>query len=157
MPSVDPHPVDEPHLFQYNLRTVTVRYQIQGHSAAAISASVESGVRRAELAAGALLPPVRTLATTLGVSPGTVAAAYQALRQRGIVETAGRNGTRIRSRPPVAATRSGRRPPVPEDVLDLSAGEPDPRLLPDPRPHLRHLAAGAPAPVGYREAGVLPE
>jgi DNA-binding transcriptional MocR family regulator len=144
-------------LFQYNSTTVTVRYQIHGNSAAAISASVESGVRRAALVAGELLPPVRTLAATLGVSPGTVAAAYQALRQRGIVQTNGRNGTRIRSGPPVAATRAGRRTPVPPDVLDLSAGEPDPRLLPDPRPHLRRLAAGAVGPVGYRQAGMLPE
>jgi DNA-binding transcriptional MocR family regulator len=136
---------------------VTVQYQIEGQTAAAISASVESGVRRGALAAGQALPPVRELAGTLGVSPGTVAAAYQSLRQRGIVETAGRNGTRVRSRPAVANTRLARRPPVPPDVLDLSAGEPDPRLLPDPRPHLRRLAAADPGPASYRDGGVLPE
>jgi DNA-binding transcriptional MocR family regulator len=144
-------------LFQYDLWTVAVQYRIEGKTAASISASVESGVRRGSLATGQALPPVRELAGVLGVSPGTVAAAYQSLRQRGIVETAGRNGTRVRSRPTVANTRLARRPPVPPDVLDLSAGEPDPRLLPDPRPHLRRLAAAGPGPVGYRDAGVLPD
>jgi DNA-binding transcriptional MocR family regulator len=108
-------------------------------------------VRRGALTAGHPLPPVRELAATLGLSPATVAAAYRQLRQRGIVDTAGRNGTRIRPRPPVAPTRSSRRPPVPPGVLDLSAGEPDPRLLPH-LPALTHRA-----PVGYHRAGPLPE
>jgi DNA-binding transcriptional MocR family regulator len=130
---------------------VPVQYQITGSTAAAISASVERGVRRGTLHPGHPLPPVRDLAATLGVSPATVAAAYKALRQRGIVETAGRNGTRIRPRPPVAPTRASRLPPVPPGVLDLSAGEPDPRLLPD-LPALTHRA-----PIGYHRAGALPE
>jgi DNA-binding transcriptional MocR family regulator len=130
---------------------VPVRYQIAGKTAAAISASVEQGVRRGAMAPGDTLPPVRELAARLDISPATVAAAYKELRQRGIVETAGRNGTRIRPRPPVAPTRMGRRPPVPPGVVDLSAGEPDPRLLPH-LPALTHRA-----PVGYHRAGVLPE
>jgi DNA-binding transcriptional MocR family regulator len=130
---------------------VPVRYQIVGRGAAAISASVEDGVRRGALGPGAALPPVRELAASLGVSPATVATAYKGLRQRGIVETAGRNGTRIRPRPPVAVTRGGRRLPVPPGVLDLSEGEPDPRLLP------RLPALTDRAPVGYHRAGVLPE
>jgi len=108
-------------------------------------------VRRGALNAGHALPPVRELAATLGLSPATVAAAYKELRQRGIVETAGRNGTRIRPRPPVAGTRAGLRLPVPPGVVDLSAGEPDPRLLP------RLPALTQRAPVGYHRAGVLPE
>jgi DNA-binding transcriptional MocR family regulator len=135
---------------------VAAQYRIEGRTAAGISASIESGVRRGALTAGQPLPPVRELALTLGTSPGTVAAAYQSLRQRGIVETAGRNGTRIRQRPALANARRARRPPVPPDVLDLSAGDPDPRLLPDPRPHLRRLAAAEPGPLAYRDVGLLP-
>lgn len=45
------------------------------------------------LPAGRRLPPVRALATALGLAPGTVAKAYRALDQEGYVETAGRNGT----------------------------------------------------------------
>jgi DNA-binding transcriptional MocR family regulator len=130
---------------------VPVRYQITGGTAAEISGRIEEGVRRGALTAGESLPPVRELAARLRVSPATVAAAYKALRLRGIVDTAGRNGTRIRPRPPVAATRAGRRLPVPPGVLDLSAGEPDPRLL----PRLPRLAPGD--PVGYRQGGPLPE
>lgn len=112
---------------------------------------MEAGLRRGALTAGQPLPSVRELAAALGLSPATVAAAYKGLRQRGIVETAGRNGTRIRHRPPVAPTRASRRLPVPPGVLDLSAGEPDPRLLPR-LPALTHRA-----PAGYHHAGSLPE
>ncbi len=136
---------------------MAVQYQISGRTSAGISESIEAGVRGGELAAGAQLPPVRELAGQLGVAAGTVAAAYQSLRQRGVIETAGRNGTRVRSRPPVAQNRRERRPPVPPGVLDLSTGEPDLRLLPDPWPHLRDLAADRLSAAGYRDAGVLPE
>lgn len=135
-----------------------VRYQITGGTAIEIAASVEAGVRGGQLPAGAVLPAVRTLAGTLGVSPATVAKAYQSLRQRGLVETAGRNGTRIRPQPPIAARRTDLRLPAPLGALDLSLGSPDPRLLPPLGPHLAELAGGvAGAPIGYEQAGVLPE
>jgi DNA-binding transcriptional MocR family regulator len=136
---------------------VTVRYQVTGSTAAEIAASVEAGVRSGALAAGARLPSVRILATTLGVSPATVASAYRTMRQRGLLETAGRHGTRVRPRPPVVGPRAARRLPPPPGALDLSSGEPDPRLLPDLSRHLRHLAATASAPASYPEAGPLPE
>ncbi|MEJ3743449.1 aminotransferase class I/II-fold pyridoxal phosphate-dependent enzyme [Actinomycetes bacterium KLBMP 9797] len=132
-----------------------VRYQIAGTTAVEISASVESGVRTGELPPGAALPAVRALAQRLGISPATVAKAYQALRQRGVIETAGRNGTRVRHRPPVAPSRAALRPPVPAGVLDLSAGEPDRRFLPALGPRLAELAAEVGPPIGYAEAGVL--
>ncbi|GAA4474852.1 aminotransferase class I/II-fold pyridoxal phosphate-dependent enzyme [Phytohabitans houttuyneae] len=118
---------------------------------------MESGVRTGELLSGAPLPAVRALADELGVSPGTVAKAYQVLRQRGVIETAGRNGTRIRPRPPVTATRAALRPLVPPGALDLSAGEPDRSLLPPLGPQLAVLAAQVGPPSGYADAGVLPE
>jgi DNA-binding transcriptional MocR family regulator len=137
--------------------TVSAHYQIAGSTAADITASVETGVREGGLLPGGALPPVRVLAEALGVSAGTVAKAYQTLRQRGVIETAGRNGTRIRPRPPVASARSQLRLPVPEGALDLSSGAPDARLLPDPRPHLAALAAEPVAAVGYDRGGVLPD
>ncbi|NES38930.1 GntR family transcriptional regulator, partial [Micromonospora sp. PPF5-17] len=81
---------------------MAAHYQIAGSSSAAISASVESGIRAGALAPGDPLPAVRALAAELAVSPATVAKAYQELRQRGLVVTAGRHGTRVRPRPPVA-------------------------------------------------------
>ena len=136
---------------------MAAHYQIEGGTAAEISASVETGVRTGALPSGAALPAVRALAGQLAVSPATVAKAYQALRQRGLVETAGRHGTRVRPRPPVAASRSALRLPAPAGALDLSTGEPDYRLLPPLGPHLAALGRAAGTPIGYADAGVLPE
>jgi len=59
-----------------------------------IRSKVESGA----LAAGFRLPPVRSLATTLGLAPNTVARAYKELEALGIVETRGRAGTFVAGR-----------------------------------------------------------
>ena len=69
------------------------------------------------------LPPVRTLAAELRLSPATVAAAYRDLRIKGIARGHRRAGTRITGAPPMAP-----RPPlvVPAGVRQLLAGSPDP-------------------------------
>ena len=54
-----------------------------------IRAQVDAGT----LPAGERLPPVRALATTLDLAPGTVARAYKELEALGVVETRGRAGT----------------------------------------------------------------
>ncbi|MEU8113050.1 aminotransferase class I/II-fold pyridoxal phosphate-dependent enzyme [Micromonospora sp. NPDC048947] len=136
---------------------MSARYQLTGTTAVEISASIESGIRTGALSPGAALPSVRALAAELGVSPATVARAYQELRQRGLLATAGRHGTRVRPRPPVAARRSALRPPPLPGARDLSRGEPDPRLLPPLGPHLAALAIENGPSVGYSDAGVLPE
>ena len=46
-------------------------------------------------AVGTRLPPVRGLATHLGIAANTVARAYKELEQAGVVETRGRAGTVI--------------------------------------------------------------
>jgi DNA-binding transcriptional MocR family regulator len=135
---------------------VPVRYQIEGRGAAAISASVEAGIRSGALGPGAALPPVRSLAAQLGVAPATVAAAYRGLRQRGLVETAGRNGTRVRHRPPVTS-RLARVVPAPPGTVDLATGAPDPDLLPRLGPRLRRVAAAMTEHVGYAMSGPRPE
>ncbi|MBM2617721.1 aminotransferase class I/II-fold pyridoxal phosphate-dependent enzyme [Actinoplanes sp. LDG1-06] len=136
---------------------MSAQYQVTGDSAASISASIEEGVRRGDWVFGAALPSVRVLAEDLHVSPATVSKAYQELRQRGVVETEGRRGTRIRSRPPVAGPRSAMRLPVPADVLDLSSGEPDIRLLPPLDRALRAVAETNGPPQGYASAAAMPE
>jgi len=133
---------------------VAVQYQISGKSAAAIVNSVEDGVRTGALRAGDLLPTVRALATDLGVATNTAAAAYQQLRQRGVVETQGRHGTRIRPEPPISALRSGQGPAVPTGLRNLATGEPT--LLPDLGPALAYVAAQG-LTANYRDAGALPE
>ncbi|MFE9329469.1 aminotransferase class I/II-fold pyridoxal phosphate-dependent enzyme [Streptomyces sp. NPDC006925] len=104
-------------------------YRITGRGAAEIADSVERGVGRGALAPGDPLPPLRELATALGVNPNTVAAAYRTLRDRGVIETAGRRGSRVRQRPATAPRESVRVEPPPGGV-DLSTGNPDPALLP---------------------------
>jgi DNA-binding transcriptional regulator YhcF (GntR family) len=51
-----------------------------------------------ELIVGTRLPPVRQLATELGVAPYTAARVYRLLEQDGFLETRGRNGTVIAAR-----------------------------------------------------------
>ncbi|MCB5168694.1 aminotransferase class I/II-fold pyridoxal phosphate-dependent enzyme [Streptomyces bambusae] len=104
-------------------------YLITGRRAAEIADSVEQGVGAGALAPGALLPPMRALAATLGVNPNTVAAAYRTLRERGVIETDGRRGSRVRARPATAPRESIRVDVLP-GTRDLAAGDPDVALLP---------------------------
>ncbi|WP_157838607.1 GntR family transcriptional regulator, partial [Streptomyces xiaopingdaonensis] len=104
-------------------------YRIAGRGGAEIAASVEQGIAEGALAPGQHLPPMRGLARELGVNPNTVAAAYRTLRERGVIETAGRRGSRVRARP-ASTPREELRADVPEGAVDLSTGNPDPALLP---------------------------
>lgn len=103
-------------------------------------------MRSGGLAPGDALPPVRDLAADLGVNANTVASAYRALRERGVIETAGRRGSRIRERRAETAPREAIRVEVPEGGRDIASGNPDPRLLP---PLHTALAAAAEA-VSHR-------
>jgi DNA-binding transcriptional MocR family regulator len=76
---------------------------VRGQRASDISVSIEEAIREGRLSPGAQLPTVRALAERLDVSPSTVSAAYRYLRQRGVISTHGRGGTRVHSRPPVGA------------------------------------------------------
>ncbi len=89
---------------------------------------------------GELVPPIRVLADELGVNPNTAATAYRILRDRGVVETAGRRGTRVRRRPATAPVQSEPLQP-PAGVRDLSDGQPASDLLPRSADALRHGAA----------------
>jgi DNA-binding transcriptional MocR family regulator len=125
-------------LYWYILYSVPVQYRISGDTASAIAGSIEAGIRDGRLASGAAVPPVRALATTLRVSPSTVAAAYRVLTSRGLLHSEGRRGTRVRSRPPLPTRRTV---PVPAHARDLANGRPNPALLPDLGPALRRIDA----------------
>jgi DNA-binding transcriptional MocR family regulator len=120
---------------------------IAGTGAESIAASVEEAISAGTVAPGDALPPIRELAARLGVNANTVAAAYRVLRDRGTVETAGRQGTRVRRRPAMTP-RSQLGLDVPTGVRDLSTGNPDPTLLPIASavvPRGRPLLYGEPA------------
>ncbi|RAJ57507.1 DNA-binding transcriptional MocR family regulator [Streptomyces sp. Amel2xB2] len=99
-------------------------------------------MRTGGLGPGQPLPSVRELALDLGVNANTVAAAYRSLRDRGVIETAGRRGSRVRERP-ASTPREAIRPEVPEDCVDVSTGNPDTALLPDLHDALASAAANA--------------
>ncbi|MFF0536533.1 aminotransferase class I/II-fold pyridoxal phosphate-dependent enzyme [Streptomyces coelicoflavus] len=132
-------------------------YPITGRGAAEISASVERAVGSGELEPGQPLPPMRELAQRLGVNPNTVAAAYRTLRERGVIETAGRRGSRVRAKPATTG-REFIRVEVPEGVRDVSDGNPDPALLPALGPAFAAAAEqGDREPVLYGHEPVDPE
>ncbi|ANS63756.1 GntR-family transcriptional regulator [Streptomyces lincolnensis] len=110
-----------------------------------------------DLVPGQLLPPMRELAARLGVNPNTVAAAYRILRERGVIETAGRRGSRVRPKPATTG-REHIRVEVPEGVRDVSSGNPDTALLPSVA---KAFAAAAEQsdrePVLYGDAELEPE
>ncbi|MEU8658369.1 aminotransferase class I/II-fold pyridoxal phosphate-dependent enzyme [Actinoplanes philippinensis] len=118
--------------------------------AEAVSRAVGDGV----LAGGLKLPPVRSVATELQLSPSTVNAAWQLLRRAGTIRTDGRRGTVVAT--PGAGGPGRYRAALRRTsgfALDLSTGVPDPGLLP-PLPGLHGLS---PAPSSYLDEPVLPE
>ncbi|MGW4177001.1 aminotransferase class I/II-fold pyridoxal phosphate-dependent enzyme [Streptomyces rubiginosohelvolus] len=132
-------------------------YRISGRRASEIAASVERGVGSGDLPPGHVLPPMRELAARLEVNPNTVAAAYRTLRERGVIETAGRRGSRVRAAP-ASTSRGSLRIEAPPGVRDLGEGNPDPELLPDLGPALAAAAAADAESHGlYGQAPVDPE
>lgn len=117
--------------------------RVTGSTAREIATSAEAAIREGALRTGELLPTIRGLASTLGTSPATVNSAYKLLRQRGLVVTEGRRGTRVAPRPALRAPQPtrGRPEPAPPSPprRDLTIGLPDPALLPLLAPSLARL------------------
>ncbi|WP_406865544.1 aminotransferase class I/II-fold pyridoxal phosphate-dependent enzyme [Streptomyces sp. HUAS MG47] len=130
---------------------------ITGGRAADIAASVEQGISSGQLLPEAALPPMRELAVRLGVNPHTVAAAYRILRERGLIETDGRRGSRVRAAP-TTLPRELIRTELPPGVRDVAGGNPDPALLP-PLSEALSVAARryARGPRLYGDDAVVPE
>jgi len=108
--------------------SVALRYSIGGARASELVKSVERGIREGRLGPNQPLPTVRALAAELKLAPATVAAAYRTLRQRGLVASDGRRGTRVGQRPPLIARRPA--PETPPGMREIAAGNPDPAFLP---------------------------
>ena len=106
---------------------------ITDRSARGIAATLSRMITAGELVAGDRLPPVRTLAEGLAVSPTTVSEAWQVLGEVGAIATRGRLGTFVAG--PSTPTAPRRYRTVTDGgghfALDLSTGTPDPDLLPD--------------------------
>lgn len=95
-------------------------------SPAGIAEQVGQLIEEGQLPLDSRLPTVRDLAQEVGVSVGTVAQAWGLLRERGLVETRRRGGTRV------IDPSTGSRPRFPGfSHVDLRFGSPHPALLPD--------------------------
>lgn len=104
------------------------QYRFSGSGANQLAGSIEQAITAGTLRPGERLPTVRALAAKLKLSPATVAAAFAALRARGLTAGDGRRGTTVSFMPPVARRAA---PALPPGVHNLALGNPDPTLLPD--------------------------
>ena len=119
--------------------SVSVQNYITGETAVELAASIEAAIRESRLGPGEPLPTVRAIAAARVLSPATVSAAFRRLRERGLIVTRGRRGTVVSARPALPARRAA---PLPEGVVDLADGNPDPRLLPPLRRALAGIDTG---------------
>lgn len=106
-----------------------------------VRAGIAGRIDDGSLPVGTRLPPVRTLATDLGLAANTVARAYRELEEAGLVETAGRRGTlvaasgdAVRRRAAAAAAAYA------ESVAALGVGDDEAVALVRAAVHARRLA-----------------
>src|SRR5665647_1445122 len=125
-------------------------------SARGLAQAVSRAVRDGALAPGAKLPPIRAVATQLGLSPTTVSAGWALLARSGAIRTDGRRGTTIAGLQDLTPGRYRRALERQLDfALDLSTGTPDPALLPNLGQALSELTTAG-IPGSYLDDPVLP-
>lgn len=128
-----------------------------GTSSRDVATGIASLVNSGMLVPGSRLPTVRALAKELGISSSTVADAWRILSAHGIIDTARRNGTTVRSSRAKLSGRFWRVPAEPGSLrLDLSTGTPDTKLLPPLGPVLHDLHTDI-SITSYIDRPVLPE
>lgn len=130
--------------------------RLDSPSAKGLAHAVSATIRDGLLVAGDRLPPIRTVAAELALSPTTVSAAWALLARSGTVATDGRRGTTVldhRAGGTVRYRAALDRPSTFDH--DLSTGVPDPALLPDLGRALAGLRT-APTTGSYLDDPVLP-
>ncbi len=134
-----------------------VQQRLQAHTARGLATAVSRLIRDDVLAPGDLLPPIRAVASEVGLSPTTVSAAWELLTRSGMIRTDGRRGTAVAEPMRAGSLRydrtSDRRTAF---ELDLSTGVPDPALLPDLSRAVVALTESAATPSSYLDPPVLP-
>lgn len=135
---------------------------LRERSPAGLAAEISRLVHDGTLAPGERLPTVRDVSAALGVSAGTVGAAWAALARAGLIVARGRAGTFVRAErreltPHVQSLAA--RPTAgvaAEPRIDLSLGTPDPAMLPPLHAALSRVAERADT-GRYHDLPVLPE
>jgi DNA-binding transcriptional MocR family regulator len=134
-----------------------IESRLDESSARGLASAVSRAVRDGGIARGTRLPPIRTVARALNLSPTTVSAAWALLARNGTVRTDGRRGTTVADRPRPGSPRYQRALDRETSFrLDLSTGVPDPTLLPDLSAAIGDLTSVS-APSSYLDDPVLPE
>ena len=126
-------------------------------TARGLAIAVSRALREGHLVPGSRLPPIRMVATQLGLSPNTVSAAWALLVRSGAIHTDGRRGTTISEQitGPLRYRKALERQTTFE--WDLATGVPDPALLPELGPILRTLDTPTTMLGSYLDEPVLPE
>lgn len=126
-------------------------------SARGLARAVASVIREGTLEPGERLPPIRTVASELALSPTTVSSAWSQLARAGAVRTDGRRGTTVadQSRPSASRYQQALERPA-AFARDLSTGVPDAELLPSLARALASLTTAG-TPGSYLDEPVLPE
>lgn len=118
--------------------------------------AVSEAIGENALPEGTKLPPIRTVALELGISPSTVSTAWRLLAHAGVIRSDGRRGTVVMARSGPGPTRYRRA--LERSIvlgLDLSTGVPDPTLLPDLTLALKNLHRAV-TPSSYLDDPVIP-
>lgn len=109
-----------------------VRARLDELSSKGLAQAVTRAIRDGALEPGQRLPPIRTVAEQLMLSPTTVSSAWQLLARSGTIRSDGRRGTTVTRTDRVGGERYLRALRHGSEVtLDLSTGTPDGALLPD--------------------------
>ena len=134
-----------------------IEQRLSEPTARGLSRAVGSAIRDGVLVPGTRLPPIRTVAAELTLSPTTVSAGWALLVRSGSVRTDGRRGPTVvdTALPDVSRYRAALERPA-EMRRDLSSGVPDAGLLPSLRAALEHLTTAG-TPGSYLDDPVLPE
>ncbi len=104
---------------------------LSDRGAESIAKAFGSLVQRGILNHGDKLPPIRSVASHLGVSTTTISEAWSVMAAHGMIETDRRRGTTVRAQLAQGRSRYWQVPVEPGTLpIDLSTGTPDPQLLP---------------------------
>ncbi len=142
-----------------NVKTVlsAIEERLDEPSARGLARAVGATIRDGVLSSGDRLPPIRTVAAELALSPTTVSSAWSLLARSGTVRTDGRRGTTVLDQlhPPAGRYHRALEHQT-RFATDLSTGVPDAALLPGLARAQRALSAAA-TPGSYLDPPVLPE
>lgn len=127
-------------------------------TARGLADAVARAVAHGSLQSGTRLPPIRSVAERLQLSPTTVSSAWAILRRAGTIRTDGRHGSFIAEAGTARSDGRYRRAvgTAVQFPLDLATGVPDPALLPSWSAALRALGDTS-APHSYLDDPVVPE